>query len=93
MSAVSQCPSMDSTQATEETQLIDEVQSSIPSTPLKSKTSALVASSVQSSPLSEIGEDFGMQKLVLSEGPPQGMSQVLGKTTPSLYRGLWPTLW
>ena len=71
---------MVTTQATEGTQLIDEIQSSIPSAPPRTETAALVPSSVESA-LSEI-EDFGMQKLALSEGPPQEMSQVLGKTIP-----------
>lgn len=75
---------MGTTQVTEGTQLIDEVQSSIPPVPPKPGTSTLVPSSVESSPRSEMEDDFGMQKLALSEGPPQEMSQVLGKTIPTL---------
>lgn len=81
--AASQAPSVATTQATEGTQLIDDVQSST-STPLIPGTMALVPSSVESSPLSGIEEDFGMQKLALSEGPPQELSQVLGKAVPLL---------
>lgn len=73
---------MGPTQASEGTQFIDEVQSSLPPTPHKPGTSTLVPSSIESEPLSEMEEDFGMQKLALSEGPPQEMSQVLGKTSP-----------
>ena len=82
MFAVLQAPSVTTTQVTEGTQLIDEVQSSIASTPHETETAALVPSSVEPSPLSEADEDFGMQKLALSDGPPQEMSQVLGKAIP-----------
>lgn len=83
---------MGTTQASEGTQLIDdEVRPSTPATtPPKRAALALVPSSVGSSPLSEIEEDFGMQKLVLSEGPPQDMSQVLGKTTSIINSTLRP---
>ena len=86
-SAASQAPSVGTTQATEGTQLIDEVQFSIPPAPPKLRTSTLVPSSIESS-LSEMEEDFGMQKLALSEDPPQEMSQVLGKTISPPYRPL-----
>ena len=74
---------MATTQLTEGTQLIDEVESSIPSKSPGIETAALVPSSVASSLPSEVDEDFGMQRLALSDGPPQEMSQVLGKTAPS----------
>jgi hypothetical protein len=82
MSAASQAPSVGGTQATEGTQLIDEVRSSVPPTPHIPRTSELVPSSVESSPISEIDADFGMQKLAISEGPPQEISQVLGMAIP-----------
>jgi hypothetical protein len=88
ISAASQAPSMGPTQASEGTQLIDEVQSFIPPPAPKPGTSTLVPSSIESSALFEMEEDFGMQRLALSEGPPQEMSQVLGKT--SLF--LWVTI-
>lgn len=71
-----QAPSVATTQMTQGTQLIDEIQSS---TPPRTRAAALVPSSVESSPPSEADEDFGMQKLALSADPPQEMSQVLGK--------------
>ena len=79
---------MGTTQATEGTQLIDEVQFSIPPEPPNPRTSTLVPSSIESSPPSEMEEDFGMQKLALSEDPPQEMSQVLGKSISPPYRPL-----